>query len=152
MTETGSSEIRGLYMDRDEIDTFLAEQGYGVLSLADAGTAYGVPVSFGYDGGSIVYLYLIRFGDSSRKLDFADATETGCLVTFDVESRFRWRSVIVTGTFHELPEDEVEHMEEIMDDNAWFPSLFPPEDPMTAVRRLELRIEDVTGRKGEELQ
>lgn len=152
MTETGSSEIRGLHMDRDEIDAFLAEQGYGVLSLADAGTAYGVPVSFGYDGDSTIYLYLIRFGNSSRKLDFADATETGCIVTFDVESRFRWRSVIVSGTFHELPEDEVEQMEEIMDDNAWFPSLFPPEDPMTAVRRLELRIEDVTGRKGEEFQ
>jgi nitroimidazol reductase NimA-like FMN-containing flavoprotein (pyridoxamine 5'-phosphate oxidase superfamily) len=99
-------------------------------------------VSFGYDGDSTVYLYLIRFGDSSRKLDFADATETGCLVTFDVESRFRWRSVIVSGSFHELPEDEVEQMEEIMGDNAWFPSLFPPEDPMTAVRRLKLRIEE----------
>jgi hypothetical protein len=96
----------------------------------------------GYDGDSTVYLNLIRFGDSSRKLDFADATETGWLVTFDVESRFRWRSVIFLGSFHELPEDEVEQMEEIMDDNAWFPSLFPPEDPMTAVRRLKLRIEE----------
>ena len=152
MADTGSREIRGLHMDRDEVDAFLAERGYGVLSLADGGTAYGVPVSFGYDGESKLYLYLIQFGDDSRKLDFADATETACVVTFDVESRFRWRSVIVTGSLHPLPEDDVELMEEVMNDNAWFPSLFPPDDPMTAVRRLELHIEEVTGRKGEEFQ
>jgi nitroimidazol reductase NimA-like FMN-containing flavoprotein (pyridoxamine 5'-phosphate oxidase superfamily) len=109
-------------------------------------------VSFGYDGDSRLFLYLIQFGDSSRKLEFADETETACLVTFDVESRFRWRSAIVSGSLHPLDEDETEHMEEVMNDNAWFPSLFPPEDPMTAVRRLELRIDEVTGRKGEELQ
>ena len=152
MAESGSREIRGLHMDQGEIDAFLADQGYGVLSLADGNTAYGVPVSFGYDGESRLFLYLIQFGDSSRKLEFADETETACLVTFDVESRFRWRSAIVAGTLHDLDEGEVDHMEEVMNDNAWFPSLFPPEDPMTAVRRLELRIDEVTGRKGEELQ
>ncbi|NIS32201.1 MAG: pyridoxamine 5'-phosphate oxidase family protein [Actinobacteria bacterium] len=152
MAEQGSREIRGLHMDRDEVDAFLADQGYGVLSLADGGSAYGVPVSFGYDGESKLYLYLIQFGDDSRKLDYADETETACVVTFDVESRFRWRSAIVSGPLHTLPEDEVETMEEVMNDNAWFPSLFPPEDPMTAVRRLELRVEEVTGRKGEEYQ
>lgn len=152
MSETGSREIRGLHMDRDEVDEFLADQGYGVLSLADGGSAYGVPVSFGYDGDSKLYLYLIQFGDSSRKLDYADETETACLVTFDVTDRFRWRSAIVSGTLHPLPEEDIEAMEEVMNDNAWFPSLFPPEDPMTAVRRLELHIDEVTGRKGEEFQ
>jgi nitroimidazol reductase NimA-like FMN-containing flavoprotein (pyridoxamine 5'-phosphate oxidase superfamily) len=152
MAETEPQEIRGLQMDRDEVDAFLADQGYGVLSLADGNAAYGVPVSFGYDGESRLFLYLIQFGDSSRKLDFADHTETACLVTFDVESRFRWRSAIVSGAIHPLAEDEVDYMEEVMNDNAWFPSLFPPEDPMTAVRRLELRIDEVTGRKGEALQ
>ena len=152
MAEQGTREIRGLHMDRDEVDAFLADQGYGVLSLADGGSAYGVPVSFGYDGESKLYLYLIQFGDGSRKLDYVEETDTACVVTFDVESRFRWRSAIVSGPLQPLPEDEVETMEEVMNDNAWFPSLFPPEDPMTAVRRLELHIEEVTGRKGEEYQ
>lgn len=152
MTDTESAEIRGLHMSRDEVDSFLADQGYGVFSLANENTAYGVPVSFGYDGESKLYLYLIQFGDDSRKLDFADQTETACVVAYEVESRFRWRSVIVSGSLHPLPEDQVDEMEEVMEDNAWFPSLFPPEDPMTAVRRMELRIDEVTGRKGGEYQ
>lgn len=152
MADTVSHEIRGVHMDREEIDAVLEEQGFGVLALADRGDAYGVPVSFGYGGDSRLFLYLIRFGDSSKKLDFAEQTETACLVTYDVETRFRWRSVIVTGTLHPLAEDEIDHMEEVMDANAWFPSLFPPEEAMTGVRRMELRIDDVSGRKGEELQ
>lgn len=152
MAESGSRKLRGLHMDRDEVDAFLAERGYGVLSLADGDSAYGVPVSFGYDGDSTLYLSLIQFGDSSRKLDYADATETACLVTVDVTDRFRWRSAIISGSLHPLPDGEIEAMEAVMDDNAWFPSLFPPEDPMTAVRRLELQIDEITGRKGEEFQ
>jgi nitroimidazol reductase NimA-like FMN-containing flavoprotein (pyridoxamine 5'-phosphate oxidase superfamily) len=152
MTDTESREIRGVHMDRDEIDAVLEEQGFGTLSLADGASAYGVPISFGYDGDSRLFLYLIRFGDTSKKLDYADRTETACLVAYDVESRFRWRSVIVSGSLHPLADDETDHMEAVMDDNAWFPSLFPPDDAMTAVRRMVLEIDDVTGRKGEELQ
>lgn len=137
MASTGSTEIRGVHMDRDEIDEVLAAQGFGVLALADGGSAYGVPVSFGYDSDSRLFLYLIRFGEDSRKLAFADRTESACVVVYDVESRFRWRSVIASGTLHPVADDEVEYMEAVMDDNAWFPSLFPPEEAMTAVRRVD---------------
>ncbi len=143
--------LQGIEMNDEEIDEFLDEQGHATLSLADGNRAYGVPVSFGYDGERI-FLYLIQFGESSEKVNFSHQTERACLTTYDVESRFRWRSVIVRGSLNEIDEDEIEPIRETMDDNAWFPTIFPPTDPITTVHRMELTIEDATGRKGEEYQ
>lgn len=67
-------------MHRAEIDQFLREQGTGVLSLADAGETYAPPMSFGYDGDRL-YFVMIRFGDDSTKLDFADTTTRATLTT-----------------------------------------------------------------------
>lgn len=144
-------EMRGIEMGRQEIDETLYEQGHGTLALTRDGEAYGVPVSFGYDGET-VFLYLIQFGESGKKFDYADATERATLTTYTAESKFRWKSVIVTGTLGDLPDDEIEHMESVMDDNAWFPGMFPPTEPVTAVRRTTFSIEEATGRKGLEFQ
>jgi nitroimidazol reductase NimA-like FMN-containing flavoprotein (pyridoxamine 5'-phosphate oxidase superfamily) len=138
-------------MAEDELDDALRELTHGTLSLARDGEAYGVPISFGYDGERI-FLYLIKFGDRSKKIEFSEQTETASLTAYEANSRFDWKSVIVTGSLHELDEDEVEHMDEVMDDNAWHPSLYASarDETMTGIRRLELRIDSATGRHGEE--
>lgn len=142
------TELRGAWMDEPEIDRALKEIGYGTLALTRDDEAYGVPVSFGYDGDRL-FLYLFQFGEESRKLGYSGQTERASLTIIDIESRDVWRSVIVTGTLHEVPEEETEHAEAAIDDNAWFPTFFPPDSPVTGVRWTELKIGEVTGRKGE---
>lgn len=143
------AELRGDWMDDFEIDQTLDEVGYGTLALTRDDEAYGVPVSFGYDGDRI-FLYLFQFGEGSKKFDYREHTTRATLTIIDVDSRFEWRSVIVTGTLHDVPEEETEHVETVMEENAWFPTFFPPDSTVTGVQWTELRIEDVTGRKGAE--
>lgn len=151
MTVDDVTAVRGLEMNDQEINRTLEELGHGILALARDGDAYAVPVSFGFDGGRI-FLYLIRFGDDSKKIDYSKRTNRACLTTYHTESRFDWKSVIVTGTLHEVADDDLEYMEGVMDDNAWFPLIYPPTSPITEVQRTELRIEQATGRKGGEYQ
>lgn len=135
-------------MSDDEVAEYLYERGHGVLTLADDGTSYGIPISFGYDGEAI-YLSLIEFGDTSKKLDFIENTDQACLITYHVETRHVWKSAIVHGTLQPVPEDEFDRVEGVLKDNAWFPSIFPPNRPITGFHRMVLRIDEATGRKGE---
>lgn len=152
-TMSDVNALRGAEMSRDEMSAFLREQGIGTLSLAWDGDAYAVPISFGYaDGPPRLYFDLVRFGDESRKVEYAERTTQACFVTYDARSRFDWRSVVAVGEIREVPESDREEMDEVMEDNAWFPSLFPPSEPMTGVRRSVLHVEEVTGRKGESRQ
>ncbi|WP_338727285.1 pyridoxamine 5'-phosphate oxidase family protein [Haladaptatus sp. DJG-WS-42] len=139
---------QGREMNRAEIVEFLYEQGVGTLSLAADRRAYAVPVSFTFDGTDRLFFELIQFGDASKKLDFADGTEEACFVTFAIESPQRWRSVVATGPLDHVEDGEYGDMDALMDDNAWYPNLFPGSDVVTTIRRAVLRIADVTGRKG----
>ena len=151
MTEEATTSSRGLEMNDQEVDGILTAKGYGTLSLADAGDAYAVPISFGYDGDRL-FMFLIEFGNKSEKIDAAASTDTACLTTYVVESQYDWASAIVRGTLKEVAEDERKYMEEVMEDNAWHPSLFPPSEPTTGINRLELVIDEATGRKGIDYQ
>jgi len=138
----------GAAMADGRIDEALTQIGYGTLSLARDGDAYGVPVSFGYDGDG-VYLYLIRFGEDSEKLAAAESTGLATLTVLDVRSRFDWCSVVVRGSLE--PAGDQEYAQEVIDDNAWHPSLFgsTSAEPMTEVRRMRLEIAEASGRHGE---
>jgi nitroimidazol reductase NimA-like FMN-containing flavoprotein (pyridoxamine 5'-phosphate oxidase superfamily) len=151
MSSDDLTEARGTQMPDEEIDAFLREQGFGALALSDDGRSCAVPVSFGYDEErERCYLSLVRFGDDSEKLRFAETTTSAALLCYDVESRFEWRSAVVRGPLEPVPEDERDHVESVMDDNAWFPSLFPPSEPITAVERVALVVEAVSGRHSSE--
>jgi hypothetical protein len=141
------TEARGLAMPDEEIDAFLRERGYGTLALSSDGRAYAVPVSFGYDAErELCYLSLVQFGDGSEKLAYAETTTEAALLCSAVESRFAWRSVLVRGSLHPVPDDDRDHAEAVMDDNAWFPSLFY-QGPITGVERFALGMERVSGRR-----
>jgi hypothetical protein len=141
-------KLQGVRMDRAEIDDFLADRGVGLLALADGGRAYAVPISFGYDGDSRLYFFLLRFGEDSEKIDYADRTASATFAVYDVETPDRWRSVLARGPVETVPEERHDEMEAVMYDNAWSARLFPYSDPITEIRRAELRIEDATGQKG----
>lgn len=142
----GVDDTQGTSMSRTEIDGFLYQQGHGVLSMSDGDDVYAIPVSFGYDGEEI-YIYLIRFGEESKKLSFSGGEGSVCLTTYAVDGRTEWECVVVYGTLGSVPESEFDYMDDVMDDNGWFPSFYPPEWPITGVRRTALAIESVTGRR-----
>ena len=146
MSETDDNGSGDLTMDDDAIDEFLRERGDGVLSFAREGAGYGVPISFGYDGDRL-FVHLVRFGAESEKLAFADASERVCLTTYATETRFEWKSVLVRGTLSPVPDEDVEYMEAVMDRNAWKPRL--PDEDVESVRRMELLIDETTGRRSE---
>lgn len=148
MTEGEYEKLQGIRMDRAEIDEFLTDHGVGLLSLARDGEAYAVPISFGYDGEDLLYFFLLRFGESSRKIDFADATDTATFAVYEVETPDRWKSVLASGEVGTVPGERYDEMEEVMFDNAWSARLFPYGEPITEIVRAELRVESVTGQKG----
>lgn len=146
--EPGEQKLRGVAMERAEVDEFLREQGTGVLSLAAEGEAYGVPLSFGYDGEKL-YFFLIRFGDDSLKLDFAETTARASFTTYSFVDKHHWRSVVVRGQIQRVPEGDLDAADEALFDNAEFASLFPYSEPMTERPRYQLTVEEVTGQKGQ---
>ncbi|KYH26532.1 pyridoxamine 5'-phosphate oxidase [Halalkalicoccus paucihalophilus] len=149
MTTESFGEITGTGMDREEIEAFLHEQGIGVLSLANNGEAYGVPVSFGYDGEERLYFVFLQVGEESRKEAFAAATERASFTVSDVESKHAWRSVIAHGRIREVDDDEWETVRNSIDDNAWYPSLFSEAEPMRDIQGWVLEIEETSGQKNE---
>lgn len=154
----GPERIRGSRMSKEEATEFLQEQGHGVLALAADDESYGIPVSFGYDSEhGVVYLYLLRLGKDSKKLGFCERTERACLIAYTADSRDGWRSVIVTGPLEEIDRNELEgttslanreHVDAIMGDNAWFPTIESPEERVAESRRFLLSIDEITGRQG----
>lgn len=151
MSTDQAEQVSGIEMSDPEIEEFLSERGHGILSLTRGGETYGMPMSFGYDGDRL-FMQFIEFGEDSRKVEFLDGTERACLTVYDVETRFEWRSVIVTGTLSDVPDEEKGHAEDTLEDNGWFPHIFPPTEPMSGVRRLAMTVEEATGRKGPEHQ
>ncbi|MDL5361496.1 pyridoxamine 5'-phosphate oxidase family protein [Halalkalicoccus sp. NIPERK01] len=149
MTTESFGEITGTGMDEAEVGAFLHDRGIGVLSLARDGEAYGVPVSFGYDGTDRLYFVFLRVGEESRKEAFAAATDRASFTIYDVESKHAWRSVIVHGRIREVADDEWETVRDSIDDNAWYPSLFSEAEPMRDIQGWVLEIEEMTGQKNE---
>lgn len=150
MTAERFAEIQGTEMSDEKIDTFLREQGVGVLSLTDGDEAYGVPVSFGYDGEESLYFIFIRIGEQSKKEQFAQQTDRASLTVYDAPDKHIWTSVIASGTLHQISENEWQELETAIEDNAWYPSLFSEAEPMQDIQGWKLRIEEVTGQQSTE--
>lgn len=150
MTAERFAEIQGIEMSDEKIDSFLREQGVGVLSLTDGEDTYGVPVSFGYDGEESLYFVFLRIGERSKKVEFAEQTGRAALTVYDAPSKHVWTSVIAFGTLHRVPDDEWQELEAAIEDNAWYPSLFSESEPMQDLQGWELRVDEVTGQQSDD--
>ncbi|NHN59591.1 MULTISPECIES: pyridoxamine 5'-phosphate oxidase family protein [Halorussus] len=124
-----------------ELDDRLRAGEAGVLSLADGGDAYGVPVGYHFDGESL----LVRLGDSegSTKMEYLDATETATLVVYEKESDEESWSVVVRGTPRELPPKPDAEVNEEFEPFRLFDEDI--EDVEAAI--YELEMDEVTGRR-----
>lgn len=131
-------------MTEAEVDDRLRESEAGVLALANDGTAYGVPVSYYYDGTSIHF----RLGDDeqSRKLAFVETTDEACFVLFGTEGSDTSWSIVVTGPLRTRSDGEGDDPAVL---NERFSSLRVFDEAIDEMELVtfELRIEGITGRR-----
>lgn len=100
------SKHTGVEMDATEIAQFLHSQDVGVLSLADDGDAYGIPISFNYRKKNQRVYFRMGFAAGSRKREYLDTTDHA---SFEVHERTDagWTSVVASGPLVEVASDEV---------------------------------------------
>ncbi len=116
---TGDSDhAYGTSMTDDEIEAVLYEHGTATLSLSQDGEAYGIPVSYGYDGDRDRCLLDLGFGPESRKRSFIETTDRGCLTVYEWDSPTEWRSVVVQGSVRKLDEELDDGLEELYYEHA----------------------------------
>lgn len=84
-----------------EIEDLLRTASHAHFGCALEGRVYVVPMAYGYDG-SYVYVHT-RPG---KKLDVMRQNPSVCLSVDDVETPYRWRSVVVDGTVEFLEREE----------------------------------------------
>lgn len=98
----------GSEMGREETRTFLSDHGHGILSLAKAGTGYGIPLSYGYDVGEHRCIFQLLSVEDSRKKRFLEATDAATLTVYDYGGEDgSWRSAIATGPIVRLGDEAV---------------------------------------------
>lgn len=131
-------------MSEEAIRGFLEAQGMGVLALPDADAPYLLPLSFGYDGADTLYFTYIVGAESQKARLSADTTRARFL-TYNAESPFSWRSVVLTGQLAELPQSNWgDHTDAILD-NAWHPAIFDSAIETMDILVYQFAIEDWSG-------
>lgn len=82
-----------------ECREFLARGSMGRLGCAQENQPYIVPIFFAYEPD-----YLYGFSTVGQKIEWMRANPRVCLQTDEIASQTQWVSVIVNGTFEELPD------------------------------------------------
>lgn len=72
------------------------------------------PLSYWFDGGDRLYFLYITGGES-RKADLSERADVARFLVYRADTRFQWRSVLLTGTVSRVPESEHAAVEEAMD-------------------------------------
>lgn len=143
------SRFRGEPIDDSTMEALLRETGFGVLSLARDGMAYGIPVSAGYDDGRLYFVFF-GFGTApSRKLERVQHTESGSFLVYEVAGPDDWWSVIAQGAIRLVDSrQEWERLEAAMRDNAWRPNILDDAAKSSGVEGYVLEVADVRGWRG----
>jgi hypothetical protein len=111
VTEFDAEGVRR--MDDDEMTRFLSSQHVGVLALPTDGAPAVRPLSFWYDGDEHVYFHYV--GAGGRKAALSDRADVARFLVYRAETRYNWRSVILTGTIAALPTSEEAAVAEAID-------------------------------------
>lgn len=132
-------------MDDAEVERRLREAETGVLSLADEGRAYAVPVHSFYRAGRLVF----RLTDDghSEKLAFVETTTEACFVVYGATNGDSW-SVLAQGAIRRLPPEAADSYDAEAINRRFGPARIFDEDVAdTDVAIYELDVETVTGRR-----
>jgi len=91
-------------LSREAIESFLMQHRVGVLSLTDGAGAYGIPLAYFYDEGT-VYLTISRKG---RKMDYIGKRMPVSFTVYTIPAGFgapgktSWTSVICEGVLENI--------------------------------------------------
>lgn len=96
-------------MDDAAVEERLRAAETGVLSLADGGDAYGIPVAYHWDGEVFVF----RLGEhpGSEKLAFIESTARASFLVYHYGPSDESWSVMATGQLERLPPEEADQLE-----------------------------------------
>jgi nitroimidazol reductase NimA-like FMN-containing flavoprotein (pyridoxamine 5'-phosphate oxidase superfamily) len=111
------------------------------------GEAYAVPMSFGYDGEGLYFIFR-RPAARSRKLEFIRGTDRAAFVVSWLTTKHDWASVVVEGPVVPIEDDGWPELLDTIGENAWFPSIFSETDPRKDFVGYYLVAERATGRRG----
>ena len=134
----------GHTMASDEVTQFLNEQATGVLCLAHEQRAYGIPISFAYDEDGERAIMDLGFAEDSKKREFIETTDEVCLTVYEWDGPHEWTSVVVSGSFEPVDEDDIEE-----DVAAWYHRVAKDIDVAAGsdveLEWYQLHAEDVSG-------
>ncbi|WP_435344292.1 pyridoxamine 5'-phosphate oxidase family protein [Haloarchaeobius sp. HRN-SO-5] len=137
-------------MAESELEDRLRNTKTGVLSLAHDGEAYGIPLAHYYDGERLYF----RLGDTgdTKKRSFIESTTTASYVLYGTEETEEAReieswSVMITGTLHELTDEEREAFDPTEINRDFAPiRVFDEDIADIEIVLFEMDIDRMTGR------
>lgn len=157
-SDTTSSEAQesatfDVEMSNAEIETVLRRANHGVLSLADDGTAYAIPMSYGFDPDADAVVFQFVNHEGSRKRSFVDTTETASF-TVSRTCEEEWFSIVAEGSLSQVPDDRVSDAYAAIAESAWFPDLTVFDGSVTEAEfeLVELSVDAIDGRKAPDFE
>ncbi|MEW9612430.1 pyridoxamine 5'-phosphate oxidase family protein [Shinella sp. S4-D37] len=140
-------------MTHNECIATIASQRLARLACAENNSPYVVPICCAYSANR-----LFAFSMPGKKLDILHANPKACLLIDALESRHRWKSVIVDALFYELPDTEELHDQRLKawallakDFDWWEPGAFKPRPQLVVTTSphvfFELEILAMSGRE-----
>lgn len=96
-------------LNKDQIDSLLLGQVMGRLACTDGKLPYIFPVNYCYDGK-----YIYGQTNNGSKLQIMRKHPNVCFEVDSVLDMNHWQSIIVTGTFEELDDEEIIHAREVL--------------------------------------
>ncbi len=141
-------------MDRAACLALLHATRLGRLACANEGQPYIVPISFVAQGN-----FLYGFSLIGRKIEWMRENAKACVQVDEIDTRRRWRSVVVYGRYEELP-DRVGT--KVQRDRAWSllsqtaqwwepGGLKPAEGAPTQHLFYRITMDEITGRQAEQI-
>lgn len=86
---------------QEECNAFLARASFGHLGCSLNDQPYVVPIFFEYDAD---YLYVLS--TQGQKIEWMRQNPKVCVQIDEIKTEQNWTSVVVNGTFQELPEPQ----------------------------------------------
>ncbi len=138
----------GVELDAEEIETFLREQGLGVLGLAKGSEAYTIPIAFAYDGGSNRCFFRFIMDEGGMKRAFVSETDLASLTVYEWATKNQWKSVVLRGHIRQVSDSDLAEAATLFSDVGEEAALEVFNAPISEYETVwyELEITEITGR------
>ncbi|WP_187433073.1 pyridoxamine 5'-phosphate oxidase family protein [Natronococcus pandeyae] len=142
------SQDIGVELEADEIESFLQEQGLGVLGIAKEGEAYTIPIAFAYDGDSHRCFFRFVIGEESMKQSLVSETELASLTVYEWATPNQWKSVVIRGRIRQVPDADLAEAATLFSVVGEEATLEVFNEPLSEYETVwyELDISEITGR------